>query len=343
MNILIIRLSAIGDIVMSSPIAATIKQTYPNAKITWLIQPENKALLVENPNIDQIITWDKNEYKQLFKNKQYRQIIKKIRLFKASLRVENFDLCLDLQGLMKSGLLAKLSNAKKIIGLGSKEGSQWLVHENISRQLGDTQMISSEYRTVTEHVTQSTHFELKNHYSAQTCSSAKAKIEEALQDSEKPHSYLVFCPFTTRPQKHWFDDYWQQLAKQLSDLNTSIIILGGPADKEHAEKIIAGTHIISLAGKTNLLEASAIIDNAKGLIGVDTGLTHMGHAAQIPTLCLFGSTQPYLKTGLETSKILHYPKLCTAGKHDPRPECDGCMRDLTPDIVAKEFIELINQ
>lgn len=338
MNILIIRLSAIGDIVMSSPIAATIKQAYPNAKITWLVQPENKALLLENPNVDNIITWDKNTFKTLFKQKQFKQLAQSIKTLKATLRAQQFDVCLDLQGLMKSGLLARLSGAKKIIGLGSKEGSQWLVHENISRQLGDTEMISSEYRTMTEHFTGSPQFQLKNHYSQNTLANAETKLAEHIGQID---DYIVICPFTTRPQKHWFDDYWQALCALLADLDKPIIMLGGPADKAHAEKILSGTRIISLVGKTSLLEASAIIDKAAAVIGVDTGLTHMGHAADIPTLCLFGSTKPYLKTGLKHSKILHYPEKCTAGKHDPRPECDGCMRDLTPEIVAQEFRELI--
>ncbi|MDY7025845.1 MAG: glycosyltransferase family 9 protein [Pseudomonadota bacterium] len=337
MNILIIRLSAIGDIVMSSPIAETLKQWQPEAKITWLVQPENKALLLENPNVDQIITWDKNQFKQQLKSKAWSSLHQEYKALKTQLRAEQFDLCLDLQGLMKSGLLAKLSGAKKIIGLGSKEGSQWLVHETLSRQLGDTQMISSEYRSMTEHVTGLSQFELKNHYSEQTWVSAQSKLKQAFEDKR----YWVICPFTTRPQKHWFDDYWQQLAEQLAELGLPIVMLGGPADIAHAAKITDGTSIINLVGQTSLLEASAIIDHASGVIGVDTGLTHMGHAAKTPTLCLFGSTQPYLKTGLTTSEVLHYPALCTPGKHDPRPECEGCMRDLTPSLVIEHFTRLV--
>ncbi len=339
-KILIIRLSAIGDIVMASPVAQAIKNNNPECEIHWLCQPECKSLLDANPNIDKIILWPRKDWESFWQQKKLLTLQKEINRFKKQLKAEKYDLALDLQGLLKSGFLLWLSGANKKIGLGSKEGSQWLVDENIARNLGDNEIISSEYRTLSKHLTNNEKFELKNYYFKETLESAKEKLFSSGVSPSKP--FIAFCPFTTRPQKHWFDDYWQQLSHLITEEKEyPIILLGGPADTQHAKKITDGTSIISLAGKTSLSEAAAIIEQTCAVVGVDTGLTHMGHAGKTPTLCLFGSTKPYLKTGLANSKVLHYPKLCTSGKHDPRPDCSGCMRDLTPEIAFNALNKLI--
>jgi heptosyltransferase-1 len=107
--------------------------------------------------------------------------------------------------------------------------------------------------------------------------------------------YAVLAPFTTRPQKHWFEDAWQALAPQLIDATGLVpVILGGPADAEAAARIAAADpRIVNLAGQTRLPEAVAAIAHAALLIGVDTGLTHMGTALARPTVAIFGSTCPY--------------------------------------------------
>jgi heptosyltransferase-1 len=87
-------------------------------------------------------------------------------------------------------------------------------------------------------------------------------------------SYAVLAPFTTRPQKHWFEDAWQALAPQLIAATGLVpVILGGPADAEAAARIAADPRIVNLAGQTRLPEAVAAIAHSALLIGVDTGLT----------------------------------------------------------------------
>ena len=336
MKILIIRLSAIGDIVMSMPVAACLKAKWPEAKITWLTQPENKSLLEHNPHIDQVICWDKTKSKTLFKQKKYLAAWREVRLITRQLKAEQFDLCLDLQGLLKSGLMAWMSGAKHTVGLGSKEGSQWLMDEVVARDLGDTRLISSEYRSLVKHLGCEAEFNLKLYPG----SSAQTRARELII-SHIDSDFVVICPFTTRPQKHWFDDYWTQLIALLhGSLGLKVVMLGGPADKAAAESI-TGESLVNWVGKTSLSEAAAVIEQSKGLIGVDTGLTHMGHAASVPTLGLFGATEPYRHTGTDSSSILHFSALCTAGKHDPRDPYSGCMRDLTPMIAHEAFLNLL--
>ena len=96
----------------------------------------------------------------------------------------------------------------------------------------------------------------------------------------------------------------------------------------------ADTTLINLAGTTRLRQAAALIEKAALVVGVDTGLTHMGIAAGVPTVALFGSTCPYLDTGRDNTRIIYKALPCAPCKR--RPTCDGaytCMRDISVDDV----------
>jgi len=339
-SILIVRLSAIGDVVMATPIASLLKRHYPDSYIAWIVQPECAELLIGNPAIDEVIIWDRKRWRQLLKSLQLKTLAQEIRQFSSHLRAQKFELALDLQGLLKSGFLAWLSNAKARIGLGSTEGSHRFMNKTISRNMGEQTLIGAEYRYMLNQLGVSDspwqmNIPIPDH--------VERKCMTELNPLLNGESYLVACPFTTRPQKHWLDDYWQQVILRIRGrYKLRTILLGGPGDEERASKIAAKTGAISLAGKTSLIEAATIIKNASLLIGVDTGLTHMGHAFRTPTLALFGSTCPYSFAGVETSKVIYQDMWCSPCRRNPT--CKGkytCMRDITPDIVLAELKPLM--
>ena len=115
------------------------------------------------------------------------------------------------------------------------------------------------------------------------------------------------------------------------------VILGGPADTEAAARIAAADpRIVNLAGKTRLPEAVAVIAHSALLIGVDTGLTHMGTALARPTVAIFGSTCPYTDTGRPTGSVIWLGMECSPCRR--RPTCGGkftCLRDITPAMVLE--------
>ena len=131
---------------------------------------------------------------------------------------------------------------------------------------------------------------------------------------------------------------WQALAPQLiAATGLTPVILGGPADGEAAARIAAADpRIVNLAGQTRLPEAVAAIAHAALLIGVDTGLTHMGTALARPTVAIFGSTCPYQNTGRPTGSVIWLGLECSPCRR--RPTCGGkftCLRDITPAMVLE--------
>ncbi|MBV5308652.1 glycosyltransferase family 9 protein [Chromatium okenii] len=340
-TILLIRLSAIGDIVFASPLIAALRRAYPNARIVWLVQAEYRALLDHHPDLDDVIACPLRHWRQLWRERHFGALLRSIWVLRATLQSYNVDLAIDLQGLLKSGLLTWLSAARERIGLGSREGSQWLMTRTVPRG-GIARQIGSEYRYLAETLRLPTDdWAMAVHYSA----TEAAFIADMLLEKRITQSYAVLCPFTTRPQKHWFEDRWLALAARLqAELGLTPLLLGGAAEHLAATRMTAASsgQLVNLVGKTSLTEAAALIDQAALVIAVDTGLGHIGIALNTPSLLLFGSTRPYLDTGRTNAQVLYHALPCSPCKR--HPTCDGkfdCLRQISVDTVINTAKRLI--
>ena len=335
-RVLIVRTSAIGDVVFASPFAAAIKRSHPQAHVAWLVEPGIHELLAADPAIDELILWPKAEWKALWQARRLVELSRRVSALRGALRARRFDTAIDLQSLLKSGLLTWLSGAPRRIGLGSREGSQCLMTEVIPKG-GVERRISSEYLDLAERLGLDPGEFLPRLHVADAVDARARQIlaEQGLLAGR----YAVLAPFTTRPQKHWFEDAWQALAPRLvAELGLVPVILGGPADREAAARIAAACpEAVSLAGGTRLAEAAALIRHAGLVVGVDTGLTHMGIAFSTPTVALFGSTRPYLETGRSNARVIWLALECSPCRR--RPTCNGaftCLRDIRPERVLDE-------
>jgi len=329
--ILIVRLSAIGDIVMASPLIHALRQRYPQSHIAWLVQPESAALLYDHPELDEVIVWPRSQWRELWGQKRLLSLLREIRMFRAVLRRRGFVLAIDLQGLMKSGILAWLSGAERRIGLGSREGSQGLMTEVLPRA-GEAELIGSEYRFLAERLQLPVEpFQMQVGIGAP----AEAQAGQLRRSLPAGSSYAVICPFTTRPQKHWFVEYWRELIPRLrSDGGMPVVMLGGPGDVKAAQAVAQASDVIDLVGQTQLQAAAALIRDSGLVIGVDTGLTHIGIAFDRPTICLFGSTRPYLRSESARTRVIYHALECSPCRRNPT--CQGsftCLREITPDEV----------
>ena len=338
-RILIIRLSAIGDIIMASGLIPALRSLYPEAHIAWLAEDVQAELLRHNPRLDRVHLLPRRHWRSLRKSGDHLALISEIRGFVRSLRDEHFDLVIDLQGLIKSGIWSWLSGARRRIGLGSREGSQWLMTEVIPREMNDPR-ISKEYRDLAVRLGAT---EASFMMDIVVPDEARQRATRLLREAGLRDNYAVLAPFTTRPQKHWFDERWAELARGISP-RIRPVMLGGPGDREHAARIskMADGAFLNLVGETSLTECAAIIDEAQLLVGVDTGLTHLGLAMNTPTLALFGSTAPYLDTTRQNSRVLYFPRECSpCHRH---PSCGGkffCMREHTVDSVLASIFQII--
>ena len=325
-RVLVIRLSAIGDVILASGLLPVLNLAWPDAELHWLTGRANADLLRHDSRLAGLHLLPRWPAGRWWRPREAAVLLKDLLELLRALRRQRFDLVLDVQGLLKSGLWARLTGARVRIGLGSREGSGLLMTAVVSRAV-ESHLPGKEYRALCRALgLDTTPYRLIVTVPVET----QRRAVQTLRVAGVGGDYVAFAPFTTRPQKHWFDDRWVECARRLSaEMGLRVVLLGGPGDRDHAKAIVsqAGPAALSLAGDTSLLEAAAIIAGARLLVGVDTGLTHLGLAMGTPTLALFGSTRPYLDPAVPCARVLYQPMDCSPCRR--RPTCGGeftCMR-----------------
>ena len=341
-NFFIIRPSAIGDVVMASPMIHALKSSYPDCRITWLADPSARELLAGNPLLDDIIYWDKAGWVRLWKERQFIALFNAIKRFIRRLRSQQYDLVLDAQGLLRTRLMAAMIRSKKRIGFSSREPGHFLMSRIISRGPNKHRM-SSEYLHMIKQIgIHPNGFHPSLVLSCSVIQNARKKLADAGLSRSAP--YILFCPFTTRPQKHWSEARWARLADQMADeLNLPVVLMGGKPDADAGTRIQSRSDlsIINFIGRTTIGEAAAIVKEAQLVVGVDTGLTHMATVFNRPTIALFGATRPYLETDNPLTRVLYHQFPCSPCKR--RPTCQGrfdCMQAHSVESVLQTALDL---
>ena len=343
-SILLVRLTARGDVVFSSPMVRALRQTYPDARISWLGESHTIGLIEYHPEFHQVFSWDRERWKTLLAKWRFLTLAREARGLVRALRKQKFDLAIDLQGFLRSGLMAFLSGARTRIVLGPREGSHLFADHVIDRHRdqGKRREISSAYRFLAQELGLSTEdFRMEVPLTPEDRNYA----ERIIKDRDLGEGYAVAIPYTTRPQKHWFEDRWAVLMDRvLEEHGFPTVILGGGLDEEADHRIRGQTLAdpVSLVGQTTLRQAAAMIERASLVIGVDTCLTHIGIAFERPTIGICGANVPYTETFTDRTRVLIHWLDCVPCKG--HPTCRGdftCLRLITVDEVLDAAREIL--
>ncbi|HJO35066.1 MAG: glycosyltransferase family 9 protein [Pseudomonadota bacterium] len=332
--ILIVRLSAIGDVVMAAPLACALRDRYPAAHLAWLAQPGVAPLIEANPAVDEVIPCPLERWRRQLRSREAAGALREIWALGRRLRARRFDWAIDIHGLLKSAIWVGASGAPQRIGLAGGEGTRLFLTRSVPRDRNDPRL-ASEYRAMAAALGLDPAAFRGGLAPGAAARAAAARWRTEAGIGGRP--FAVLCPFTTRPQKHWRTASWVRLARGLERASGVVpVVLGGPDDVAAAEAIAAaaGGATVSAAGRLRLVESAALIGQSRLLIGVDTGLTHMGHALAVPTIALFGATRPYLDTGRPASHVIYHPLNCSPCRR--RPSCGGaysCMHGIGVDEV----------
>ena len=326
MQILIVKLSAMGDIFMSTRLLNALRHQYPHAHITWLVDHRFAHTLAGHRDINRLLVLKRKGIRFVEKLKSGIELWQTLRSYQ-------YDLVIDAQGLLKSALWAKLARTKRRVALNCKEGSQYLFKERVMTR-NDDPMLGSEYIALAAYLgLPNTHLEMNLDIARFDSEAVFARF------SQSAKSYLAICPFTTRPQKHWHLEGWQTLCAGLSArYNKPIMVLGGPQDKIASTAFAAIPNTVNLVGQTSIAEALVLIKHAALVVGVDTGLTHAATAAKVPTVAIFTSTKPYLHTDSAHTVVIDAKLPCSPCRRNPT--CHGRF-DCIPAISAASVLEHI--
>ena len=360
MNILFVRLSYIGDILHATPAARWIKEQYPDAKLHWIVTPSMVELLEGNPYVDEIIPWERDEYEAHSKKLHIPTMWRMWWELKAKLEPYKFDVAVDVQGRLITGLVLLASGAPIRLGLGGTKELNWLFTNYKTKP--STDHVIKRYVEVAqllkEAVTKQANLEtplkpVDNGLDPETLHTVSAKkmyhmdfyvpsklhtwAEEQWKTIDN-HSSLnrgeVEKPLrvglvlgTSWATKEWPQEKWYSLIKSLQ-YRVNFVCLGGPKEATQYKPLLDSLAaegidqiMLNMLGKTTLQEVGALIESCDVVVTADTGALHIALALNKPVVALFGPTDPKLWGPLTgTFKVLVNDEL----------DCLGCRKRRCP-------------
>jgi len=297
-SILIVKLSAIGDVVHALPLLEVLKSNFPKARIDWMVEEEASQIITAHPAIDQVIISRRKLWQdRLFTFAGFRTSVNEAAGLLRSLRSREYDLVIDLQGLLKSGILMGISRGKRKIGMsGAREGSGFFLNESPISVDYDQHAID-RYLKVAEYLG-CDGFKWKGHIPVS--SSDMKNIDLVLEEGFSAEDSLVAInPIARWDTKLWETKRFAELADRLTrELSIKIIFTGSMNDRVAVEEISKrmDSKSLNLVGRTTLKELAYLYSRCSALVTTDTGPMHIAAAMECPVIALFGPTAPW-RTG----------------------------------------------
>ncbi len=289
-NLLIIKPSSLGDIILALPALSALRKSLPDANIIWLIRPEFAALLKGHPHLTDVIIFDRKLLgKAWFHPRAFASLLSLIRV----LRQRKFDAVMDLQGLFRTASLAWLSGCKKRLGIANtKEFAHHFYTHKVSQDAKCIHLVDF-YLKIVQTITAS---ETQAQFVFPPDLGAADSMSRLLNShGVKPDNYTVLIPGSAHRDKCWPARRFAGLADKISSqFNLSIAATGTASEKDTVEsmKNQAKVPIANLAGQTSLSELIALLKASKLVISNDTGPGHIAAALGTPLVMIFGRSNP---------------------------------------------------
>lgn len=298
MRILVVRLGAMGDVIHALPAVACLKRI-PGARIAWIVDPKWAALLQGNSDVDEVLAFDRKQWAS-------------VRTTWRELRTQPFDLAVDLQGLLKSALLARIAGAGHVVGYAHprEAPAAWFYSQRI--EVHATHVVDRQIELA--------------HAAGAPQSPVEFNLPSGSPEGTLPaHPFVLTCPLAGWRSKQWPLEYYTALVQRGVPL-----VVNGPPSAQSQLAEIEGAQI-HLSGIEGLIDATR---RASAVIGIDSGPLHLAAALHKPGVAIFGPTDPARNGPYGGSlRVLRAPNVETTYRRDG--EISPAMRAITPDQVIE--------
>jgi lipopolysaccharide heptosyltransferase I len=300
-RILIVRLSAIGDVLHGLPVLNALRDALPRAFIGWVVEGAGGQLLRDHRALDELIVvprkWLKSPRTVLGLRRRLRGL--------------RFDVAIDMQGLTKSAVAARLSGAPRRIGFDGRDGrelSRWLNNERV--QPTKTHVVDRNLELLAPLGITNTRarFDLDD-------APADARRAQEILAAGQLERFAVVNPGAGWPSKVWPADRYAAVARHLGTRHAmrALVVWAGDQERQWAERIVAGSAgFAQLAPPTSLRELAALERRAALFVGSDTGPLHLAAAVGTPCVGLFGP-MPAERNGPYGTQHVAVQKVCLIG------------------------------
>lgn len=301
-KILIVKLSAIGDVVHTLPALNALRRHYPGAHITWLVEEAAADLVIGHPALDRVWISRRKRWLRGMRSRHWRRNLAEMGDFVKTLRAGRFDMVFDFQAAIKGATLVALTRARRKIGFGAglehQEHSYLVLNERVPAVSMDIHALVRGLKLLEAVGIPCDTVEYR--LPIGDCDRRQAgRLRQEARGIAADRPVIAINPMAKWETKLWPSDRFAQLADQLSaQYGAALFFTGGPADRPVIERIrkTMRTGAVNLAGRTSLMELAALYETMDCVISTDTGPMHIAAAVGTPTVALFGPTADW-RTG----------------------------------------------
>jgi lipopolysaccharide heptosyltransferase II len=315
-KILVIRLSSIGDIVLTTPVVRALRRKYPRAVIDFLVMDTYREAIEGNPDITSVRVFNRDRYKGFHG----------IRRFSRMLRPTRYDLVIDLHAKLRSHLICMGLDTRRLRYTKRSPWKSLAVRLRLMRYHVDDTIVNNYFQPLSVLGISPEPENLSFAFTRQDAGSV-AKFADC----------VVMAPGAANRTKKWPSEYFAELGRRL---NRRIVLIGGPEDMRDLDRIrqhIGPASCENLAGRLSLKQSGALLAVARFVVANDSGPFHLARAGGRPVFVIFGPTDPDMFTFNPNETLIYGGEACApcslhGGKKCPRGHF-RCMRNLTPEKV----------
>ncbi|MBN2209745.1 MAG: glycosyltransferase family 9 protein [Candidatus Coatesbacteria bacterium] len=355
---LVIKLGSIGDVVHALPAVALLRRFFPAAEIDWLIEPKSAPILRGNPHISSALVVDTKKWRRDATSHPFRAASGLQRTY-ADLRARRYDVAIDYQGLIKSGMFAWASKARLRFGFPARECREQLNALFTNRkcwQTLDATHVIEKLCAITWGVAEELG-KVEPQMSTEWCGGAESSISADETNKARFRAFVADkgvaendCLIAVNPCAGWVTKRWSasNFARMMRLLRASdaegrrfrFMLLYGPNEQHYAQNVLdelgqEGAAGAFLAPPSDIPTLCAILDACDVVVTGDTAILHIAAALNRPTVALFGPSDPY-RNGPFGNPHIVVRRETVCGPCYKR-ECDSmeCIEKIGPEEVAQ--------
>jgi heptosyltransferase I len=366
-RILLIKPSALGDVVHTIPVLVKLRARYPRARIDWLITPENAEIVRYHPALSNIVLFARRDFS---KRGHRRRAVRAFLELLGQIRSAKYDLVIDMHGQVRSAFFSLISGARVRIGFdrpikrsrtssaehdlknipshgwrGAREGS-WIAYTHripiptldvhaIDRYLWIAPLLGLDDNPP----------DLTIHLSPQAIRNANRLLQEQGVPASKP--LVVLVPGTIWETKHWTIEGFAGVARQFLQDGFAVALAGTRRDQQRCRQIAAAAPgACDFSGKTTPADLAALIRRAEVAVTNDSGSMHVAASLGKPMVSIFGPTNPvHIGPYQRPESVVRVDLPCSPCNYRRLSQCPfghACMKQVTSTMVAERVRKILS-
>jgi heptosyltransferase I len=366
-RILLIKPSALGDVVHTLPVLVKLRARYPRAQIDWLITPENAEVVRYHPALSNVVLFARRDFSK--RGRRWRAFVSFFDLLK-QIRSAKYELIIDMHGQVRSAFFALISGARVRIGFdrpvkrgltvsaehdlknipshgwrGAREGS-WIAYTHripiptldvhaIDRYLWVAPLLGLDDKPP----------DLTIHLSPQATNKVNRLLEEHGVPASKP--LVVLVPGTIWETKHWTIEGFAGVARQFLQDGFAVALAGTTRDQQRCRQIAAAAPgTCDLSGKTTPADLAALIRRAEVAVTNDSGSMHVAASLGKPMVSVFGPTNPvHIGPYERPESVVRVDLPCSPCNYRRLSQCPfdhACMKQVTSAMVVERVRKILS-